>query len=100
MGQFKVLLSYQRAFVLIARDTWLSRIGEKVKVSHFSSISANVFAWRSTAGLTARSFLTGTAMSLTASGFSKVAAGGDMSDNYLRGSWSLQTVKFVLSQKE
>lgn len=80
----------------MARDTWLSRMGEKVKVSHLSSISARVFAWPSTAGLTARFFLTGTAMSLTASGFSKVAAGGDMLDNYVKGYSSLRTVKFVL----
>jgi hypothetical protein len=46
--------------------------------------------------LTARFFLTGTAMSLTASGFSKVAAGGDMLDNYVKGYSSLRTVKFVL----
>lgn len=71
--------------ILIARETWLSRIGEKVKLSHLFSISASVFAWPLVGALTARFFWIGTLMSLTARGFSKVAAGGDMLSSYVKG---------------
>ena len=79
----------------MARETWLSRIGEKVKLSHLSSISAKVLDWPLATGLTARFFLMGKAMSLTVMGVSKVAAGGDMLADYFKDNRSLRAVKLV-----
>lgn len=84
----------------MARETWLSRIGENVKLSHLFSMSAKDLAWSLAAGLTARFFLTGTPMSLVAMGFSNVAAGGDMMASYLKDIRSLRMVKVVLEMEE
>jgi len=64
----------------MARETWDSRMGEKVKDSHFSAISARVVACPLAAALTARSFFTVKPLPLIGLADSKivVAAGGDM----------------------
>jgi hypothetical protein len=64
----------------MARETWDSRMGEKVKDSHFSAISARVVACPLAAALTARSFFTVKPLPLIGLADSKivVAAGGDI----------------------
>lgn len=68
--------------ILIALETWLSRMGANVKLSQSFSKSATVFAWPSwptEATLTARFFLRSTPLPRTAgAGDSKMAAGGDI----------------------
>lgn len=64
----------------MARETWDSRMGEKVKDSHLSAISARVLFWPLAAALTARSFLMLSPFPEMGERDSKVvvAAGGDI----------------------
>jgi hypothetical protein len=75
-----VALKEERGDVLMARETWDSRMGAKVKASQLSAISDRVLVCPLAAVLTARSFLTVMPWPLTGLADSKmvVAAGGDM----------------------